>query len=192
MRQNVLVAQRFDAGRGQLSGDPVTLAQAVGVDPDTLAGSFSVSPAGIDRLADAAGERRRQLIWFNRAGQNAGAFGAPDESNLFNPELSPDGKRAAITRGPVGSGDIWMQEGTRTSRFTFDPADDRYHDLVARRRARGVRLQPQRSLRSLPETGQWLGQRGTSAAIGGHQAAQFLVARRAIHPVSGARRTTAT
>ena len=32
VRQAVLTAQRFDAGRGQISGDPVTLAQAVGVD----------------------------------------------------------------------------------------------------------------------------------------------------------------
>jgi len=38
VRQGVLVAQRFDVGRGQLSGDPVTLAQAVSVDPNTLAG----------------------------------------------------------------------------------------------------------------------------------------------------------
>jgi len=29
-------------------------------------------------------------------------------------------------RGPVGSSDIWVQEGVRNSRFTFDPADDRY------------------------------------------------------------------
>jgi Tol biopolymer transport system component len=44
---------------------------------------------------------------------------------MANPALSPDGKRVALTRGSLGSGDIWMQEGTRTSRFTFDPADDR-------------------------------------------------------------------
>jgi hypothetical protein len=39
VRQNVLVAQRFDVGRGQLSGNPVPLAQAVGVDPINQAGS---------------------------------------------------------------------------------------------------------------------------------------------------------
>jgi len=125
VRQGNLVAQRFDAGRGQLSGDPVTLAQAVGVDPTSLAGWFSVADSGTIVWRMGVGTLR-QLFWFNRSGRNVGAFGPGDESTLFNPELSPDGKRVAITRRPLGSGDIWMQEGTRTSRFTFDPADDRY------------------------------------------------------------------
>lgn len=38
VRQNALVAQRFDAGRGQVSGDPITLAPVVGVDPHGDAG----------------------------------------------------------------------------------------------------------------------------------------------------------
>ncbi|MCU1259437.1 MAG: serine/threonine protein kinase [Bryobacterales bacterium] len=125
VRQGALVAQHFDAGSGQLSGEPVPLARGVSVDSTTQAGSFSVSPGGTIAWRGGGGGRR-QLIWFNRSGENAGAFGAPDEANLLHPELSPDGKRAAITRGPVGSGDIWMQEGTRTSRFTFDPTDDRW------------------------------------------------------------------
>jgi Tol biopolymer transport system component len=125
VRQNVLVAERFDASRGTLSGDPVPLERAVGVDPGSLAGFFSVSSVGTISWRSGRGGRK-QLIWFNRSGQNVGAFGAPDDSTLFNPELSPDGKRAGVTRGPVGAADLWMQEDTRTSRFTFDPADDRY------------------------------------------------------------------
>lgn len=125
VRQNVLVAQRFDARRGLSSGDPVPLAQAVGIDPVDLTGAFSVSPSGTIAWRTGGGAQR-QLIWFNRSGQNLGTFGAPDYSAPYSPELSPDGKRAAITRGPIGSGDIWMQEGTRTSRFTLDPADDRW------------------------------------------------------------------
>jgi Tol biopolymer transport system component len=121
--QGNLVARRFDARHGQLSGDPVTLAQTVGVDPNTLKGLFSVSASGAIAWRKGTGSRR-QLIWFNRSGQNVGTFGAPDESNLNAPELSPDGKRATITRGSVGSTDIWMQEGARLSRFTFDPSDD--------------------------------------------------------------------
>jgi Tol biopolymer transport system component len=34
------------------------------------------------------------------------------------------GKQALASRGPVGSRDLWMQEGTRTNWFTFDPLDD--------------------------------------------------------------------
>jgi eukaryotic-like serine/threonine-protein kinase len=125
VRQGALAAQRLDAGRGMLSGDPIPLAQAVSLDPATQVGPFSVSASGMI-VWRSGGGGRRQLIWFNRAGQNTGAFGGPDESNLLHPELSPDGKRAAVTRGPVGSGDIWLQEDARTTRFTFDPADDRY------------------------------------------------------------------
>jgi Tol biopolymer transport system component len=119
VRGNVLVAQRFDASRGQLSGDPVTLAQGAGVDPNSLAGSFSVSPSGTIAWRTGGGGGKRQLIWFNRAGQNVGAWGAPDEANLRFPELSPDGKRVAITRGPNFASDLWIEEGARNSRFTF-------------------------------------------------------------------------
>jgi Tol biopolymer transport system component/predicted Ser/Thr protein kinase len=118
VRGNVLAAQRFDASRGQLSGDPVTLAQGVGFDQTTLAGLFSVSPSGTIAWRSGGGGKR-QLIWFNRSGQNAGAWGAADEANLRYPELSPDGKRVATSRGQAGSTDIWIEEGARTSRFTF-------------------------------------------------------------------------
>jgi serine/threonine protein kinase len=125
VRQGRLVAQRFDARRSQLVGDLVQLAEGLEIDQNTMAGSFSVSASGTVAWR-SGGHDRKQLIWFNRSGRDLGAFGGPDESNLLNPELSPDGKRAAISHGPVGSGNIWMQENTRLSRFTFGPGDDRY------------------------------------------------------------------
>jgi serine/threonine protein kinase/Tol biopolymer transport system component len=125
VREGVLEAQRFDVDRGELSGDPIPLERSVSVDGGNLSGSFSVSASGgIAWRAGAAG--RRQLLWFNRSGQNLGAFGEIGDWTVFAPELSPDGKRVATMRGPVGSSDIWIQEGARNSRFTFDPADDRY------------------------------------------------------------------
>ncbi|MGA2716167.1 MAG: hypothetical protein ABSG41_23970 [Bryobacteraceae bacterium] len=87
---------------------------------------FSVSLAGTIAWRSGGGGGRRQLIWFNRSGQNLGTFGAPDDFNPVNPELSTDGNRAGITRGRVGSRDIWIQEGTRATRLTFDPADDMF------------------------------------------------------------------
>ena len=123
VRGSVLAAQRFDAATGQLSGDPITVVQAVGIDPLTQTGTFSVSASRTIAWRSGGGSRR-QLIWFTRTGQNVGTFGAADESNLQYPEISPDGTRTAFSRGPVGSRDLWMQEGTRTSRFTFDAADE--------------------------------------------------------------------
>jgi Tol biopolymer transport system component len=66
------------------------------------------------------------MIWFDRSGQNLGTVGDVGDSTLFIPEISPDGKRVATMRGPVGSADIWVQEGVRNTRLTFDQADDRY------------------------------------------------------------------
>jgi hypothetical protein len=126
VRQGTLVAQRFDVDRGQLSGEPVPLAQAVGFDPTIATGYFSVSTSGTIAWRNGSEGGRTQLIWFNRSGQNVGTFGAPDDYGLAFPELSPDGKRVVITRGAVSLGDIWLQDGTRTSRLTFDPKDDRF------------------------------------------------------------------
>jgi hypothetical protein len=133
VRGNALNGQRFDPASGRLSGDPVAIAQAVGVDPFSGAGAFSVAaPDSSSRQGHGAsiawrsgtGDRRR-LFWFNRAGNNVGAPGAAmeDPGSSF-PEISPDGKRVAFTRGTVGSRDLWIREGARTSRFTHDPADD--------------------------------------------------------------------
>ncbi len=125
VRQNILVAQKFDPNKGQLSGDAIQVARDVGVDPNTLTGRFSVSALGAMAWR-TGGEAHRQLTWFDRTGRNAGPFGGLDESTLLHPELSPDGRRAGVTRGAVGSGDVWMQEASRRTRFTFDPADDRF------------------------------------------------------------------
>jgi Tol biopolymer transport system component len=128
VRGNVLVAQRFQTQGGQISGDPVIVAQGVALDSVTGSGAFSVAASGPQSpyptiaWRNASGNRR-QLIWFNRSGQNVGTFGAPEEANLQYVEISPDGRRVAVARGPAGSRDIWMQEGARTTRFTFDPVD---------------------------------------------------------------------
>lgn len=60
VQQNTLRARRFDAARGQLSGDPVTLAQSVGVD-GTRAGAFSVSRYGLIAWRTGSGASR-QLV----------------------------------------------------------------------------------------------------------------------------------
>jgi hypothetical protein len=46
VRENALVAQRFDSSHAELSGEPVALAADVGINPDTTAGAFTVSASG--------------------------------------------------------------------------------------------------------------------------------------------------
>jgi Tol biopolymer transport system component len=40
--------------------------------------------------------------------------------------VSPDGRRVAVWRSVQSNSDIWLLDGTRATRFTFDAASDRY------------------------------------------------------------------
>ncbi len=122
LKRNTLIARRFDAARSQLSGDPVTLAQSVGTDAFG-AGAFSVSRSGLVAWRTGTGGSR-QLVWLNRAGERTGTLGEAESSVQSNPELSPEGQRVAVARGPFGARDIWLADSTRSTRFTFDLADD--------------------------------------------------------------------
>ena len=124
VRAGTLVAQRLDLEQQALTGDPVTLADPVAFDATSFASAVSVSAAGLVAYREG-GATRRQLAWFDRSGKALAALGAPDENNLNVPSLSPDGRRVAVYRTVQGNTDIWLLDGTRTSRFTFDAALDR-------------------------------------------------------------------
>jgi Tol biopolymer transport system component len=127
MRQSSLFAQRFDAARGELSGDPVQVADFIASAPAIgYFGAFSVSQTGMLAYRAAGGASHRRLARFDRAGKEVGTLGAPDENNLENPELSPDGRRVAVDRTVQGNTDVWLIDAARgvTSRFTFDAAAD--------------------------------------------------------------------
>ena len=123
VRAGTLVAQRLDLDRAALTGNPVTLADPVVVDPTASAAAVSVSASGLVAYRTGAGSRR-QLTWVNRSGQALGPLGAPDENNLNIPSVSPDGQRVAVTRTVQGNRDLWLLDGPRTNRFTFDAAAD--------------------------------------------------------------------
>jgi serine/threonine protein kinase/Tol biopolymer transport system component len=123
VRQGVLVATPFATETGEITGEPITVADPVGVDAGIYHGGFSVSADG--RVAYRAGSERRQLTWFQRDGKRVGTAGAPDETGLFYPELSPDGSRVAVTRARVlqNNADEWLIDlarGGTATRFTFD------------------------------------------------------------------------
>jgi serine/threonine protein kinase/Tol biopolymer transport system component len=118
MRDTTLMAQSFDAGRLQLTGEPVAVAEKVGI--SGFHGYFSVSPSGALAYRTGAQSASFQLTWFDRQGKTQGTFGdlRPDQDIA----LSADGTRAAVRDGPGNaSGDIWTLDfarGVRT-RFTF-------------------------------------------------------------------------
>ncbi len=127
LRDDSLMAQPFDTSRLALTGEPISLAQAVSSIRNI--GQFTVSANGV--LAYRAGGNRRQLTWFDRQGNILGVAGDSGFEN--GPEtlaLSPDGRRVAISQRSLQSGkmDLWLGEAARNTatRFTFSPARAEY------------------------------------------------------------------
>ncbi len=125
VRAGTLVAQRLDLTRAALTGDPVTLADPVATDAAVNGAAVSVSASGLVAYRTGAGSRR-QLTWVDRSGQALGPLGAPDEHDLRYPSVSADGQRVVVARTVQGNMDLWLLDGARTSRFTFDAAVDRF------------------------------------------------------------------
>ncbi len=115
-----LRAQRLDVEKAALTGAPVTLAD--GVAGDGPRSAISVAATGLMAYRTGGG-RQRQLTWVDRTGTARGTLGEPDPT-LRGLSVSPDGRRVAVTRIVQGNADLWLLDGTRTIRFTFDPARD--------------------------------------------------------------------
>ena len=114
VNQRVLVAQRLDVDKAALVGEPVTLAQG--------RGSVSSAAPGIVAFRSTSlqgGER--QLAWRDRTGSELGSVGEPDPT-FSSPRVSPDGRQVAVARGEEGKQDIWLLDGVRSTRITFEGA----------------------------------------------------------------------
>jgi serine/threonine protein kinase len=120
MRENTLMAQPFDAGRLQLRGEPVPVAERLAI--VGLTGVFSVSPGGVLAYRTGTQSANYQLTWFDRQGKILSTFGQPDTDQAIM--LSPDGTRGVVRTGTstgTGLGDLWTLDfarGVRT-RLTF-------------------------------------------------------------------------
>jgi eukaryotic-like serine/threonine-protein kinase len=107
VQEGILVAQRLDIERGELTGDPVTLANSVGIDGNLEQAGFSVSTDGLVAYR-GAGVQPLQLNWYDRTGKAAGTAGEPDANDLNYPALSPDGRRIAVSRTVQNNRDLWL------------------------------------------------------------------------------------
>jgi serine/threonine protein kinase len=117
VRDGVLLAQSFDLARRTLSGEPITVADTVAVEPITGSGAFSTSHAGV--LTYRAAHRLvTRLSWFDRAGNSLGTFGSAEQLGLSNLRLSPDGRHVIAERTLQSETDLWMLDSTRQTRFT--------------------------------------------------------------------------
>ncbi len=121
VRDQVLMAQPFDAGRLEVGGQPFPVADQVLYFPNSAHGAYSVSGGGVLAYRGGVSEPP-EPVWFDRSGRRLGKVEEAGGYNQF--WLSPDEERMAA----LSEGDIWvvdMLRGSR-SRLTFDPALDRY------------------------------------------------------------------
>jgi len=128
VRGGKLLAQRLDLARRALVSEPVTLADGVATDTRFSSG-FSVSTSGLVAYRAGAGSQR-QLGWFDRSGAPRGTLGAVDSNLISQPRLLPDGNRAVVPRLVQGNYDLWLLDGSRMSRVTFDAARDDYPQVA--------------------------------------------------------------
>jgi Tol biopolymer transport system component len=125
VRDGALMAQPFDLKRLALHGDAFPLADRF-APAAALTWSFSVSLDGIlayrASLQTVSAATTMELAWYDRRGTRIGVAGA--EGEYVDPELSPDGKFVAFSRGAPA--DIWtldLEKGV-SSKWTTDPAAD--------------------------------------------------------------------
>jgi Tol biopolymer transport system component len=126
VRENTLMAQRFDPGRREFTGDAFPIAEKIRHLPGAQYGVFSASRNGVLIYQTGSGSQGRQLIWIDREGNETGLLG--DLALYAGPRISPDGNSVLveISDPTTGAPDLWIYEverGIRT-RFTFTPAPD--------------------------------------------------------------------
>ncbi len=126
IRDGALMAQPFDAKRLELSGEAFPVADPFVPARTEIAGPFSVSARGelayyVPTAGGAIGVNT-ELHWYDRAGKSLGVAGEGGEYTY--PDLSPDSKFVAFSRGSPS--DIWVLDIAKhlTSRLTSDPAAD--------------------------------------------------------------------
>jgi Tol biopolymer transport system component len=128
LRENTLMAQPFDAGRAEPSGDPFPVAEGVFFTADYGNADFSVAENGTLAYQTGQGVDGR-LIWFDRNGRAIDTVGDPGW--YWNCRLSPDGRFLAVDQAAdvsASNSDVWVYDLNRDvrTRLTFGPGVDDY------------------------------------------------------------------
>jgi serine/threonine protein kinase/Tol biopolymer transport system component len=152
-RQGALLAQRFDADRMMLDGEPWQVAESVRTDVTRGIAILSASEARsiVYRPEDFAGVERR-LVWFDRLGKEIRRLDDRDPVNTNHMALSPDGRQLAVRHdGSISMLDTergfltsFTTERSETAGFFLWSLDG--ERLVYTENRRGVRNLYQRAL----------------------------------------------
>jgi Tol biopolymer transport system component len=130
VRENVLMAQRFDPKSFTLSREPVRVADQVATNFGNGRAAFKVSESGVLAFRTGVQSGYQQLVWFDR--QSKQTVITPTPALFRTHDLAPDGKRIIVHRhdNSGGGGDLWIIEPDRnlTTRFTF--GDSHYYGPI--------------------------------------------------------------
>jgi Tol biopolymer transport system component len=101
------MAQPFDTGNLELSGEPVPIADPIDVSQNGL-GHFSASENGVLAYTSGGAVGDSQLTWFDRSGKKLGTVGAPGSLGTFS--LSRDDSAVVYARVNAGRSDLWLHD----------------------------------------------------------------------------------
>ena len=125
IRQGALFGQRFDTDRLELVGTPFPIAEGVSGNTGYFM-HMSATAAGTVAFRTGAGQRERQMAWFDRTGSQLSLVGERDLANPTSLSPSPDGNRIALFRRETANSDVWLLETKRgvLTRFTTGIAEN--------------------------------------------------------------------
>ena len=123
VREAALMAQPFDAGKLELTGEPFPVTEPIGLSPPRRS-PFTLSENGVLVYEDGGDILNSQLAWHDREGKQMRTVGPPGNYSFI--WLSADAERVAVERAEKGNFNIWLIDIARNSptRFTFDRAFD--------------------------------------------------------------------
>jgi len=118
-REQMIMAQRFDETRFELIGDPITVAEQVG-----LMYSFALYSASTNGVLVYGKNPDNRLIWIDRAGRELSMIGEPGYYETF--DLYKDSSQLVVTKtNAEGRQNLWVMDLLRnsTTRLTLEDAD---------------------------------------------------------------------
>ncbi|HTW58351.1 MAG TPA: protein kinase [Terriglobales bacterium] len=122
VRDNTLMAQRFNLRSLALEGEAKPIADHVAVNTDTWRGIVTASGHGELLYQHGAAAGGSQLVWYDASGKQ-GEPVVPETADYYWPLFSPDASKLAVALETNGMADIWVIDLARhtKTRITFGP-----------------------------------------------------------------------
>ena len=121
-QSGTLFAVPFDLERLEVAGPPSPVVEDVGESPASGTSHFSAASNGSLVFIPGRALPSQQLTWFDRSGQALDVTG--DEGRFAGISVSPNDRRVAVHRHDEAGGDVWVYDGPRRMRLTFDASQE--------------------------------------------------------------------